>query len=205
MPEAFAPLPRVGAWRHVGAYEGHEVVRFTTDGGAIVLEGTSVGVEDGMPWTIDYRIEVNSDWHARAATLRDHLGTTVEIETDGSGAWTVNGEPRPDLDGCLDIDLEASVVTNTLPVHRLALSIGQRGESSAAYLRTVGLEVERLDQTYERLADDGDQRRFDYASPRFGYRDVLAFEADGLTLSYPGIGERIPLTGGSSDKKLIAG
>jgi hypothetical protein len=187
----FTDLPAAGAWRLLGAYDGFEVVRFATHGRGTVLTGTTVGVEEGIPWSIHYVIEVGDDWHVRRASATDHAGHQLEIEADGAGSWLVNGEQHPQLKECLDLDFEASVVTNTLPVHRLSLRVGEEGESSAAYIRTIGLGVERLDQTYRRLADDGGMLAFDYRSPRFGYRDTLHFGTDGLAVDYPGIGVRV--------------
>jgi hypothetical protein len=188
-----AELPPVGAWRLLGAYEGCEVVRFGRNGSGTVLAGTTVGVEEGTPWSIHYVIGVADNWHVRHATVTDHAGNELDIQADGLGSWTVNGVLHPELDGCLDLDLEASVVTNTLPVHRLALPVGHEGESKAVYVRTFGLAVERLDQTYRRLPDAGGMLAFDYQSPRFGYRDTLHFGPDGLAVDYPGIGARVPL------------
>jgi hypothetical protein len=193
--ESFAELPAVDCWRLQGAYEGFEVVRFAWGDAGGTLEGTTVGIEEGVPWTIHYVIEVSSDWHVRRARLTDYAGAELLISTDGVGTWTVGGERRPEQDACLDLDLEASVVTNTLPVHRLALPVGERGESAAAYIRTIGLAVERLDQTYRRLPDADGRLRFDYESPRFGYRDTLHFGPDGLAVDYPGIGVRVASSG----------
>jgi hypothetical protein len=121
--------------------------------------------------------------------------TSLELRTDGNGLWTIGGQHRAELDGCLDLDLEASVVTNTIPVHRLALGVDQEGESPAVFVRSNDLAVERLDHTYRRLPDAEDAFLFDYRSPRFGYHDILRFGSDGLALDYPGIGVRIPLRG----------
>lgn len=187
----FAELPSIACWRLQGAYEGFEVVRCALGYAGWLLTGTSVGVEEGLPWTVHYVIDVSADWRVRRARLSDLAGTEVSVSTDGAGRWTVNGEHRPELAGCLDLDLEASVVTNTLPVHRLALGVGEQGESAAAYVRTSGLAVERLDQTYRRLPDVDGRLRFDYSSPRFGYRDTLQFGPDGLATDYPGIGIRV--------------
>lgn len=188
----FTALPPVGAWRLSGAYQGFEVVRFRPSAAAVVFEGTSLGVEAGAPWTVRYTIHVSTAWYVRRATVTDLAGNELQLQVGDGGAWTVNGRARPDLDGCLDLDLEASSVTNTLPVHRLALDVGGQGDSAAAYVRTDGLAVERLDQTYRRLADDQDGRlRFDYRADRFGYRDTLLFDADGLAGEYPGIGTRV--------------
>jgi hypothetical protein len=190
----FTDLPPVGAWRLVGAYEGFEVVRFAPGGDAgTVITGTTVGVEEGVPWSIHYVLDVADNWHVRRATVTDHDGTRLDVRTDGEGSWTVDGRPRPELDGCLDLDFEASVVTNTLPVHRLALTVGQQGGSAATYVRSEGLVVERLDQTYRRLPDGDGMVVFDYESPRFGYHDRLRLAPDGLAVDYPGIGVRVAL------------
>lgn len=186
----FITLPNVGAWRLRGAYEGYEVVRFTQKDSTLFIEGTSVGVEEDVPWSIHYALEITNTWHFRRATVTDYAGNELSILVDGAGSWTVNGLPSPELAGCVDIDFEASAVTNTLPVHRLALPIGQRGESTAAYIRTKGLKVERLDQSYTRLPDVDNKIRFDYTSPRFGYHDMLQFDRDGLVNTYPGIAVR---------------
>ena len=90
---------------------------------------------------------------------------SVTMQADGEGTWTVGGEPAPHLDGCLDVDLEASVVTNALPVHRLKLLPGSAASTPAAYVRAPDLTVERLEQRYERL-DDGMAHRFASVRPR---------------------------------------
>jgi len=187
----FTELPDVGAWRLLGAFEGHEIAHSATRSGVIALEGITVGVEEGIPWGIRYVIELSSDWHVLRASVTDHAGTCVDLETDGAGSWTIDGKHRHELQGCLDLDLEASVVTNTIPVHRLALSVGGEGQSAAAYVRSTGLAVERLDQAYRRRPDAAGKTRVEYRSPRFGYHDTLLSGSDGLALDYPGIGARI--------------
>lgn len=114
----------------------------------------------------------------------------MTLEGDGLGAWQRDGEPCPQLDGCLDVDLESSSFTNAAPVHRLALEIGQRAEAPAAYVRALDLSVERLEQSYLRLDDDGPRQRFDYTAPRFDFRCVLVYDESGLVIDYPGIASR---------------
>lgn len=189
--EVLGELPPIASWRLHGVHEGFEVARFARDDGARTLSGVSAGTEGGVPWTVRYVIVVSGDWHLRRARVSDLAGTSLTVVADADGQWTVDGEPRPDLEGCRDLDLEASVVTNTTAVHRLALSVGGEGESLAAYVRTDGLVVERLEQTYRRLPDPDGRLLFDYSAPRFGYRDTLRFGPDGLVVDYPGIGRRV--------------
>lgn len=51
----------------------------------------------------------------------------LSLRTDNSGRWSLaDGTTRPDLDGCLDIDIWPTPFTNSFPIHREALSIGER-------------------------------------------------------------------------------
>jgi uncharacterized protein len=115
----------------------------------------------------------------------------VLVERDGHGRWWVGGSARPDLEGCLDVDLESSACTNTMPVHRMRLGIGEASEAPAVYVRAIDLAVERLEQRYARIEDDGSLRRFDYAAPAFDANRTLVFDGSGLVLDYPGLASRV--------------
>ncbi len=192
MTGSFAPLPASAAWRLYDAHDGFEVVAIDAGQSGVRFTGTSVGVEDRVPWSFRYLVEVDASWHGVRATIEAADGRRLMMENDGPGRWLVDGTHDPVLDGCLDIDLEGSALTNTAPIHRLGLDEGESGESAAVYVRS-GLTVERLDQTYRRLpAEDG--LAFEYASPRFDYRATLAFGADGLVNDYPGIASRVDVS-----------
>jgi hypothetical protein len=102
----------------------------------------------------------------------------------------VDGAAAPALDGCLDVDLESSACTNTLPVHRLALAVGEVAPAPAAYVRAVDLGVERLEQEYRRLDDEGSRSRYDYRAPDLAFGCRLVYDAAGFLLDYPGIATR---------------
>jgi hypothetical protein len=61
----------------------------------------------------------------------------------------------------------------------------------AAYVRALDLSVDRLEQHYLRLPDDGPQRRYDYAAPGFDVRCSRVYDESGLVLEYPGIAVRV--------------
>jgi hypothetical protein len=106
-----------------------------------------------------YAVTLDTTWTTRAAHVvgRSPLGShEVRLKCDGTGEWLVDGTPIPALAGCLDVDLEASAVTNAFPVHRLALDVGEKADAPAAYVRALDLSVERLEQTYARMPDDGE-------------------------------------------------
>jgi hypothetical protein len=187
-------LPPAAAWRLIDAHVGFEVLFPRGERDELRMEGQSTGVEEGEAWAVRYAIGLDAGWATRSAHvtgLSEAGAHEVRIEGDGKGDWRVDGRPAPELSGCLDVDLEGSACTNAFPVRRLALEVGQRAEAPAVYVRAPDLRVERLEQQYERLADDGERTRYDYASPAFGFTCVLVYDRHGLALDYPGIAVRV--------------
>jgi hypothetical protein len=190
---SFDALPATAAWQHLDARSGFEVVYFRGLGDGYWIDGRTAAIESGQTWIVDYEISVDSRWATRAATVRglSTSGTrSTVLRATGEGQWTVDGEAAPHLDGCLDVDLEASAFTNALPVRRLRLAHGESSRAPAAYVRALDVSVERLEQTYVRAADDCRRQRFEYSAPAFGFVCELVYDESGLLLDYPGIAVR---------------
>jgi uncharacterized protein len=188
-----APVPATAAWRHRGARSGFEVVYFGVRSDGWRIEGWTTAIEDGATWAIEYAIEVDAAWATRSARIRGRSAggfSSALLEADGAGHWLVDGKPARHLDGCLDVDLEASAMTNALPVRRMGLPVGAREAAPAAYVRAVGLAAERLEQTYARTADEASCQRYDYVAPSFGFAARLIYDESSLVLDYPGIAVR---------------
>ncbi len=83
------------------------------------------------------------------------------------------------------MDLEASACTNTLPIHRMTLPVGEEVVASAVYVQALDLVVRRHDQTYRRR----DDHRFDYTAEG-DFHALLAYDDAGLVVDYPGIAVR---------------
>ena len=190
---AFLDPPRFAAWRHRDARDGFEVMFPRPVGDGYRIDGQTAAVEDGEAWAVEYAISLDEHWMTRSAhVIAQSAGgrREVTLEADGMGRWRIDGEPASGLDGCLDVDLESSSFTNALPVHRLALEVGQDAEAPAAYVRALDLSVERLEQRYVRIENDGQRQRYDYMSPQFEFRCELVFDESGLVIDYPGIAVR---------------
>jgi hypothetical protein len=187
-------LPPFAAWRHVGARDGFEVVFFAATGDGVRIDGHTTAVEDGEPFAVEFAIELDHRWHTRRGqvTGRSARGRrSVALEADGAGTWIVDGQPAPQLDGCLDLDLEASSLTNAFPVGRLRLSPGEAAQAPAAYVRALDLTVDRLEQRYRRTDAGTGRERYDYAAPSFDFACELVYDESGLVLEYPGLAERV--------------
>ncbi|PZS29531.1 MAG: hypothetical protein DLM58_15320 [Pseudonocardiales bacterium] len=190
---SFDVLPDGAAWLHREARSGFEVVHFPLSEDGYLIDGRAAAIEDAQTWVVDYEIAVSRGWETRRAAVTSRTTSGVRstlLQTDGDGQWSVDGTPAPQLDGCLDVDLEASAFTNALPVHRLQLAVGERADAPAAYVRARDATVDRLEQCYARITDDGLHQRFDYSAPAFDFACMLTYDRAGLLLDYPGIAVR---------------
>ncbi len=158
----------------------------------VLLRGAVTGVEEGIGFAVAYEIQVDPDWGSRAAVVRSLMSgddAEVVLARAEDGRWSVDGRHRPELDGVVDVDLEASAMTNTLPAHRLALA--EPTPAPAAYVR-LDLSVERIEQWYGPalpLPDGG--CRVGYLAPRFEADFNLSYDASGLVLDYPFLASRL--------------
>jgi hypothetical protein len=190
----FRGLPAAAAWQHQDSRVGFEVVFFERGDGGYRIQGTTTAVENEVPWSVAYTIEIDSFGATRRAlvTGRSTRATDqVVVTSDGAGHWEVDGRPADALDGCLDVDLESSAMTNAFPVRRMQLAIGDRAAAPAAYVRAADLAVVRLEQTYVRVEDVAGRPRFHYEAPVFDFRCDLVYDEHGLVTTYPGIAARV--------------
>jgi uncharacterized protein len=190
---SFASLPREAAWQHRGARSGFEVVFFRDRDDGCLIRGCTTALEDGTPWAVEYAIQVDRAGATRSARIngRSAAGScSTVLDADGVGHWLVDGENAPQLDGCLDVDLESSAMTNALPVRRLSLAVAAQAAAPAAYVRAVGLAVDRLEQTYLRTPGEATHQWYDYTAPAFDFKCRLTYDQSGLVLEYPGIAVR---------------
>jgi len=109
----------------------------------------------------------------------------VPITADEHGVWRLDGAEIAAVAGCIDIDLNFSPSTNTLPIRRLQLAIGEEAEVRAAWLRFPSFDLEPLVQRYRRL----DEQSYHYESGSFS-AEVRVNDA-GLVTSYQGFCEAV--------------
>ena len=189
----FQSLPPSAAWTHHEARTGFEVVFFEPVDDGHLLAGCTTAVEEGRSWVVDYAIEVHADWRTRSARVTGRSGTATRtrlLESVEHGRWRVDGHPAPHLDGCLDVDLESSALTNALPVRRLGLLAGTSAQAPAASVRALDLRVERLEQHYARTDEQTRRQHYEYRAPAFDFSCQLVYDEAGLLLAYPGIAVR---------------
>lgn len=144
------------------------------EGGQVVRGGYTLIVDKGFR-TLELRIMAEQEPGSMAA---------LHLLASGDGTWTDQNERRiPSLDGVIDVDIQWSPLTNTLPVRRLDLPQGEEQDISVAYIELPSLALRRAEQHYTRL-DDHTVR---YASQTREFVRDIALDDDGFVLEYPDI------------------
>jgi len=145
---------------------------------------------DGAPCRLSYEVDCDETWRTRWARVRGFVERPVNISitVDAEGTWRLNGDEVPAVAGCVDVDLNFSPSTNTLPIRRLKLEIGEEAEVRAAWLRFPSFELEPLVQRYRRI----DERTYHYESGSFTANITVNDAA--LVTSYDGFCEAVAST-----------
>jgi uncharacterized protein len=142
--------------------------------------------------TVSYSLECDAGWRFTrlAVTVTSASGhRTLALSAGGDGRWLADGQPRPDLAGCIDVDINCTPLTNTLPVRRLAWSPGTARDLDVAYVSVPELDIRPARQRYQMLAGSSDGALYRYESGSFTAE--LPFDRDGYVIDYPGIWRRI--------------
>ncbi|WP_112663726.1 putative glycolipid-binding domain-containing protein [Microvirga flavescens] len=177
---------RWSAWESAEA--GMEHVDVSPADGGIDFAGVVIGRKDETKFALAYRLRVDSEWRLREARLKTTSGHRLHLESNGKGTWHVNGAERADLQGCIDIDIEASPLTNTLPIRRLGLQAGDSSEVRLCYVTVPELSVSLAHQRYTALGE----RAYRFQSLTSGFTADLPVDEDGFVLDYPGLFKRLP-------------
>ena len=172
-------------WRRLDQ-PGHDSAWLIEGAAGSIIEGAAVFSHCGQPCRLDYRVVCDAGWRTRAARVRGWLGTTpvdVDVVVNGPREWMLNGRPCAEVFGCDDVDLSFSPATNVLPIRRLRPATGARLEVRAAWPLFPELELQPLDQTYERLGES----QYRYTSHGGDFTAILETNAAGFVTYYPGL------------------
>jgi uncharacterized protein len=175
-------MRRFLAWRGLDEWRA-EGCRIERDADGL----RAVGVQLSSAYQLDYGLETGPELYTRrfVVTVKDAQGERgILLErSEDQGAWTANGEPLPEVEGALDIDLALSPLTNYMPAARLG---EEPRDHLMAWIDVPSLEVSASPQRYEPLGP----RQVRYVSLDGDFTAELDLDADGFVLHYPGLAGR---------------
>jgi hypothetical protein len=188
--DAFSSDGHVAVWRPWELEDGEaddgtadETLTIKMDNEAWTVSGV-VGREK-----VEYVLRISPTWQVRQFLLfRDMEEPDLWLGTDGHAHWgEINGARRPELDGCIDVDLPCTPFTNTLPIRRVPLDIGQSLDLTAVYIDVETLDVQPDRQRYTRL----DTHRWRFEQPDTGFVEEFDVDRHGLVRDYPSLFRRV--------------
>ncbi len=175
-------------WQHLDQ-PGWEHVRIQDDHpGWTVFDSIFVRHHLGQILRGGYTLITDKKW--RTLELRLMVETQpgsmegIHLLSEGDGHWTDADEnAMSELDGCLDVDIQWSPLTNTLPVNRLPLVAHDEQNLRVAYISLPELTVQPVKQRYSRV----DATSVRYSSETREFVRDLTVDPDGYVVSYPGL------------------
>jgi hypothetical protein len=184
-----AELIRTGFWKSVRG-TGLERFELLQTPYEWKLKGTILEFAKHGPAEARYEVVCDAGWRTKSAEILlrdDGIENTVRIIAK-DGLWYENGQPNESVAGCIDIDLGWSPSTNTLPIRRLRLDVGQSsGNITAAWVSFPDLQLRPLPQEYLRISDC----RYRYSSRGGAFVAEISVDEDGLVVDYEGFWQRV--------------
>ncbi len=184
-------VPRIVVWRRLDGLS-IEHCSFTQDRSGRQIHGTVIGAER-HPLLVRYAVTCDALWQTRIVEIAVERGTdtrTLQMMVDEDRRWWSTGTELVAFRGCVDVDLGITPATNTLPIRRLNLAIGEKQTVTAAWVQFPTLSIEALPQCYTRL----DALRYRYESADGAFTTEIVVDEFGLATHYAGGWERIAAT-----------
>jgi hypothetical protein len=176
---------------HVIATAGFDSAWMRLDERGFSARGHAVG-QRREPYSLTYVVETDAQLVTSRVSItceREADVRTLDLRRDAHG-WTVDGQPRPDLDDALDCDIECCPVTNTMPIVRHDLHRQARTRNFVmAFIRVPTLDVVASRQTYEHINLIDAVAVVRYSSGSF--TSDLVIDERGFVVDYPQLGSRL--------------
>jgi hypothetical protein len=174
------------------SHDGFEGTTLTiTPGGAVAVGHVTAESSREHPGGYDvfYRIECDAAWRTRYVSVAEaSTSRSLELWSTGDGHWQgEDGRMLVDLIDAVDVDISATPFSNTLPIRRVGLALGQSLEIVAAYIEVPSLRVSADRQRYTRIAPS----MYRYESHDGTFVREVEVDDEGFVTQYPGLFTRV--------------
>jgi uncharacterized protein len=148
--------------------------------------------EEQGPFRLTYRLTWDASWRLRAAQLAVATASSnrsLSLQTDGEGHWRDgDGQSIAELEGCMDIDIWPTPFTNSFPIRRAPMAVGERRQFRMAWIFAPDLTFQSQPQAYTRLAE---QLYLFENLDGSDFQAELTVDEAGIVLDYPDFFRRV--------------
>jgi hypothetical protein len=186
-----------------------EYCHITTHDTGSTYRGRITGVVNDKPVCVEYELETDDAFHITSFNIRSFADGTENISLQKkNGQWMdASGHHLTQFDDCTDIDISLTPLTNTFPINRLKLNIGESKSIHVIYIDPVSQNLKKAEQRYTCLEID----KYRYENLASGFTSDLTVDSSGLIVTYPGAWQRIypgqtnpPLQSSTENNKAFA-
>jgi hypothetical protein len=148
--------------------------------------------DDHGPFRLTYRLRWDDSWQILEGELMlatERSTRSLKLQTDGRGHWR-DGDDRAihALDGCKDIDIWPTPFTNSFPIRREPMALGERRQFLMAWIFAPALTVHPQPQAYTRLAE----RLYLFENlDGSNFQAEISVDEHGIVLDYPHLFRRV--------------
>ena len=165
-------------------YYSLENCLINTTGENFEINSVIIDLYEGRIYRVEYYIKTNHNWETQLCEVKTQLDDKREILSfcsEGKGAWTMNGKPSPEFEGCIDVDIPLTPFTNTLPINRLKLLQQEQREIKVVYIDILEHQIKSVRQKYVRLSET----EYKYENVPNDFEAVIKVDESGFVIDYP--------------------
>ena len=171
-------------------YEGTglEHAQINDWGDIIKVRSVVIGHKDGTDYGLHYEMTLDPDWTFRSVIFQRIDGVMKVLQLGRQGQLADgDGEPLPELEGCIDIDISGTPFTNTLPIRRNRDWVtGEPQRFDMAWVPLDTLEPFKTARFTPRLGT----KSWRYQAADGSFEAEITVDDDSLVVDYPGLFRR---------------
>lgn len=148
------------------------------------ISSVIVGRYEGKIYRVEYRIKTNPDWETQFVEITSRHSNDehkFRLHNASHGKWVAEGKIIREFDDCTDVDIAVTPFTNTLPINRLKLKIGETKQIRVIYFDLLEQEIRAVQQQYTRLAE----LKYHYENIPNDFEADITVDENGFVVDYP--------------------
>ncbi len=174
------------------AYKSLENCHLLTGKNGTEINAVIIGLYHNIIFKVEYFIKTNKQWETIFFEIKSNLNSRVQLlsyKSDGKGNWITNGKHCEQFNGCIDIDISVTPLTNSLPVNRLHLLKNESKKINVFYIDIFKQQLSAVQQYYTRLSEF----KYKYENVPNDFEAVITVDELGLLTNYPKLFKRMAI------------
>lgn len=149
----------------------------------ITVNSTIVGLYKEQIYRVEYLLKLNQSWETSYCYLEAQFNNDVKkfAFEKTHHKWSLNGAYLATFDGCTDVDISLTPFTNSLPINRLHLNVGQEETIDVIHIDILEDNIKHVQQKYRRLSHDV----WKYQNIPTDFEAEIKVDDDGFVIDYP--------------------